>query len=102
MFKTEQELNLVVAKDLHTNVELGKVYYFGDNPIVVTDLYVREAARRRGVGTFLLKYIQKNNKIILGTLTANVLAREFYKKVGFIEVGRMRLDPESLILERNP
>ena len=105
MFRVETDLDdgIMRVTDIHTGAEVGKCY-IGWSPdyTIIIDIRVNENARRRGVGTWICDFIQNENKktLILGTQSTNAGARAFYKAVGFIETGRVRLDPESLRLER--
>jgi ribosomal protein S18 acetylase RimI-like enzyme len=106
MFKSETDLadGITVVRDLHTNAELAKVYLsWTPDYVIINYLWVNEDVRRRGVGTWVLNYIQQENKkrLILGTQSTNARARAFYRAVGFRETRHVRLDPESLVLERN-
>jgi GNAT superfamily N-acetyltransferase len=52
-------------------------------------LYVADAARGRGVGSVLLKYLQDHHPHLhLWTFQANRRAQAFYKRHGFAEVLR--------------
>jgi ribosomal protein S18 acetylase RimI-like enzyme len=99
-------MGLVVATDLHTHEQMGWVYYNEvESCVIIEYLEVHEHSQRRGVASLLLNLTQQqfNKPIRLGTQSVNERARAFYKAVGFTEIGRVRLRPDSIILERaNP
>jgi RimJ/RimL family protein N-acetyltransferase len=94
---------IIAVWDLHTNVILGLLYYDEhEDCIIINYLMTYPYAYRRGAATFLLGFVEKEfrKKIVLGTQVDNERARKFYKKCGFKEIGRCRLDPLSLTLEK--
>jgi len=101
--ETDLDAGCMRVTDLHTRVEVGRCYIsWHPDYTIISYIEVAEYARRRGVGAFILDFIQKENKktLILGTQSMNVQARAFYKAIGFKEVQRVRIDPGSLMLER--
>jgi RimJ/RimL family protein N-acetyltransferase len=94
---------VIKAWDLNTNGSLGLLYYDEHETCVIINYLMTERyAYRRGIATYLLRFVEKEfkKKIVLGTQRWNMRARKLYKKFGFKEVGYVRLDPISLILEK--
>jgi GNAT superfamily N-acetyltransferase len=103
--RTERDFSqgVISAWDLHTNCQLGFLYYDEhEDCVIINYLMTDPQAYRRGVATFLLSFVEKEfkKKIILGTQRTNEIARNLYKKCGFKQIGHVRLDPMSLILEK--
>jgi ribosomal protein S18 acetylase RimI-like enzyme len=102
-FEWDRSVGLLVATCLHTHVQVGWLYYNNMSSVCVVEyLEVETEARRRGVATALINELQKDvgKTIMLGTQSINAEGRAFYKATGFVEISRVRLRPESLILER--
>jgi ribosomal protein S18 acetylase RimI-like enzyme len=92
---------VVVANDLHTHDRVGIIFYDNHGQTVIINwLSTDSSSRRTGVATRMLDYVRShiNNNITFGTQTNNMVARAFYKNYGFQEVGRVRLEPNSIIL----
>jgi ribosomal protein S18 acetylase RimI-like enzyme len=70
----------------------------GDTLVEVPMLVVSEEHRREGVGKLLMEEVQRlaadndANTIELVATTQNVLAREFYRSLGFVETDNVTLE----------
>lgn len=92
---------VVTANDLHTHDRVGIIFYDNHGSTVIINwLSTDPVARRSGVATAMLDYVRDNinSHITLGTQTNNTVARQFYANYGFKPMGRVRLEPSSIVL----
>lgn len=64
----------------------------------ILNLAVSPAARRRGIGRQMLRYVLRPGRWFLEVRGSNRSAREFYRRAGFAEVGervRYYRDPDE-------
>jgi ribosomal protein S18 acetylase RimI-like enzyme len=70
----------------------------GDTVVEVPTLVVAESSRREGVGKLLMEEVRRlaaengANLIELLATTQNVVAREFYRALGFVETDHVTLE----------
>jgi ribosomal protein S18 acetylase RimI-like enzyme len=90
----DEQQEIVIAWDLHTNALLGDVSYinFGDGTILVASLLIEEDARRRGIATTLLNFLESlfPKKLIVEVMLGNDPAIALYKKLGYKITSRHR------------
>jgi ribosomal protein S18 acetylase RimI-like enzyme len=71
----------------------GFIGLLGD---LVGGLFVDPACHRAGVGRALVKHAaRRKGALSVEVYEANVSARSFYRKVGFVETGRREFDDEG-------
>jgi ribosomal protein S18 acetylase RimI-like enzyme len=100
----EQRAGVLVAED-EGGAVVGVVSFWikpdlahGDTVVEVPTLVVAEGSRRGGVGKLLMEEVQRlaaengAGLIELVATTQNVVAREFYRALGFVETDHVTLE----------
>jgi GNAT superfamily N-acetyltransferase len=93
---------VVAASSYQTTDRIGIAFYDNHGDVVIINwLSTDEPWKRMGVATKILDYVRDyiNPHIVLGTQTWNTVAIAFYHHYGFKQIGRVRLEPSSIVLE---